>query len=197
VRPDTAVAPATAPADTGSAVGGASGEAASPVIVNPADSLVSAAYAVALVAFGAERDAQTQVERASARLPAVTISPARRPDSVLVYRVVAGAFRDRGGADSLLRSVRAQGMLRRRGGRVVRTPIALLVRSGIAPERASSALDEYRSKGLPVYALAQGDGTVSLYAGAFESVDRAESLLSVFRASGERPSVVYRTGRVP
>jgi SPOR domain len=197
-RPETTVAPAAAPADTASGSGTtAVSEASSPVIVNPADSLASAAYSVSLVAFGAESDARTQLERTSGRLPAETISPVRTLDSALVYRLVAGAFRDRRGADSLLHAMRAQGMLRRRRGRVVRTPIALLVRSGIAPAQAPSAVAEYRSKGLPVYALAQGDGTVSLYAGAFESVDQTEPLLSVFRASGERPSVAYRTGGVP
>jgi hypothetical protein len=38
---------------------------------------------------------------------------------------------------------------------------------------------------------------MSLYAGAFESAEQTESLLSMFRANGERPSVAYRIGRVP
>jgi cell division septation protein DedD len=198
-RPETTVTPAATRADTADLAGtaAAASEARAPVIVNPADSLASAAYAVSLVAFALETDAQAHLEKVSGRLPAVTMSPARRADGGRVYRVLAGAFRDRGGASSLLQFLRARGLLRRNRGSVVRTPIALLVRDRLAPEQASPAVSEYRSRGLPVYALKHDDGTVSLYAGAFESVHQTESLLSMFRTRGERPSVAYRIGRVP
>jgi hypothetical protein len=50
-------------------------------------------------------------------------------------------------------------------------------------------------RGIPGYALDQGDGTARLFAGAFATPDEAESLAASLRLMGVEPTVVYRTGR--
>jgi hypothetical protein len=57
-------------------------------------------------------------------------------------------------------------------------------------------VNAYHVRGLPVYSLRQDDGTATLYAGAFARPEDATPLLGTFRASGEQPTVVYRTGRL-
>jgi hypothetical protein len=45
------------------------------------------------------------------------------------------------------------------------------------------------------YALRQGDGSATLYTGAFESSWQATVLADSLRAVGVAPVLVYRTGR--
>jgi hypothetical protein len=52
-----------------------------------------------------------------------------------------------------------------------------------------------RARGVTVYPLSRGDGTVALYAGAFETPDEAALLAQSLRAAGLAPTLVYRTGR--
>jgi hypothetical protein len=79
----------------------------------------------------------------------------------------------------------------------VHVPFALLVQKGVAADRVSVFMNGYHLKGLPVYALVQRDGSLNVYAGAFETVDAARGLLATFRAGGDTPRVAYRTGRAP
>jgi hypothetical protein len=60
----------------------------------------------------------------------------------------------------------------------------------------ASRVSVYQTRGLPVYALLQSDGTARLFAGAFKEPEEASLLSDAMRASGVRTSVVYRTGRV-
>jgi hypothetical protein len=46
-----------------------------------------------------------------------------------------------------------------------------------------------------VYALLQPDGTARLYAGAFETPDKAALLAATLREAGIEPTLVYRMGR--
>lgn len=167
-------------------------------IANPADSTTAAAYAVTLVTFNTAAAAEAQVDRSNSQgLPAVTISyVALGADSSRWYRVFVGAYRVRAAADSLLGMLRQRGLLAANAGRVVRAPLAVLVRDKVPFSDAHTIATAYRAKGIPVYALVQDDGSYTLYAGAFESPEQAALLLSTLRAAGEDPVVVYRTGRV-
>lgn len=167
-------------------------------IANPADSLAAAAYTVAFVETSSPSTANARIEQEFGRgLPALTYAPV--PSAVESGRlfVITGAARERAGADSLLRSLRARGMLRSKQGHLERLPLALLVQRGAGHDQASFIVNGYRLKGLPVYALEQPDGTMNLYAGAFDDPEAARALMTSFRAIGEQPRVVYRTGRTP
>jgi hypothetical protein len=194
-----------APTDSlgGSAAGvdvaaGSTGAAAPFTIANPADSLAAAAYAVAFLETSSPSTANARIEQESGRgLPALTYAPV--PSAVESGRlfVITGASRERAGADSLLRSLRARGLLRSKQGHLERLPLALLVQRGAGYDQASFIVNGYRLKGLPVYALEQPDGTMNLYAGAFDDPEAARALMTSFHAIGEQPRVVYRTGRTP
>jgi hypothetical protein len=53
----------------------------------------------------------------------------------------------------------------------------------------------YLSRGLPVYPLLQADGSASLFAGAFRGIEQAQPLVTSFKANGDKPTVILRTGR--
>lgn len=178
---------------------GVDGEMPATEIANPADSLDAAAYAVELVEFRSVTGATSRLEQEIARgLPAVTYAPVVTADtSRPMYRVIAGAYLTREQATALLRALRRRRVLAPGDGRVVRTPIALLIEGGLARDEMSFHVNGYRLKGVPVYPLVQRDGSVNLYAGAFDSAEAARTLLTTLRAGGEQPRVVYRTGRTP
>ena len=52
------------------------------------------------------------------------------------------------------------------------------------------------AKGVPTYPLSRGDGTVALYAGAFQTPAEAAYLARAARTAGVRAALVYRTGGV-
>jgi hypothetical protein len=54
-----------------------------------------------------------------------------------------------------------------------------------------------RSDGVPAYALMRPDGTVRLYAGAFQTPDEGAALAAALRAAGVDPVLVYRIGGAP
>jgi hypothetical protein len=130
------------------------------------------------------------------QLPGVTVTPVLLGTGrVRWHKVLAGAWRDRVGADSLLASLRDGGVLRAGAGLVVRAPLALLLETGVprgvAPARTAALV----VRGVPAYALLQDDGTVRLFAGAFESAAAAVPLGADLRAAGLAPQLAYRTGR--
>jgi hypothetical protein len=51
------------------------------------------------------------------------------------------------------------------------------------------------ARGVPAYALLQDDGTVRLYAGAFDAAAAAVPLDADLRGAGFTPALAYRTGR--
>jgi hypothetical protein len=53
-----------------------------------------------------------------------------------------------------------------------------------------------RDRGIPAYALKQDNGTSWLLVGAFESVEQSQLFAAKLRASGTRPVLVYRKGRL-
>jgi hypothetical protein len=179
-------APVAIPADTVSVS----------VPVNPLDSANAAEFAVELVATNTAAGANFWVRDRGVQLPGVTVTPVLLGTGrVRWHKVLAGAWRDRVGADSLLASLRDGGVLRAGAGLVVRAPLALLLETGVprgvAPARTAALV----VRGVPAYALLQDDGTVRLFAGAFESAAAAVPLGADLRAAGLAPQLAYRTGR--
>jgi hypothetical protein len=136
-----------------------------------------------------------EFQKSGALLPAATYGPVLF-GSFPWYRVTAGAFATRAEAESLVVKLRARGALRAGAGEIITAPYAFLVDSTIAPEGAPAVVRFWAEKGEPVYALRQPNGTVRLYAGAFETRQQAALLLERLRAAGIPPVLVYRIGRV-
>ncbi|HXE60046.1 MAG TPA: hypothetical protein VN607_05045 [Gemmatimonadaceae bacterium] len=171
--------------------------AAGTLVANPGDSAQAAAFTVAIAEVASRTGANVLIDEQAARgLPALTVSPeaGQSPDGPML--VVTGAFGSRAAADSLLRALRRRAMLKPSQGHVTSLPLTLLIQTGVARDQAAFFTHGYRLKGLPVYALLQNDGSVNLYAGAFDAVDAAQPLLYAFRANGDQPRVAYRLGRV-
>ncbi len=112
------------------------------------------------------------------------------------YKVMVGAWQGRSGADSLLTVLREEGAIRRDQGRVLRAPYALLLADSVARERSVEVEDEWRRRGIDAYALVQGNGSVRILTGAFESPAQAAPLAALLRDAGRPPIVVFRTGRM-
>ncbi|HEY8794420.1 MAG TPA: hypothetical protein VIM15_05685 [Gemmatimonadaceae bacterium] len=183
--PAPASAPVVAPLDTTVAVAAA-----------PAGNAAATPYAVVLADVSSVTGANGEIDQASRRgFPVVTFAPYTRPDGRQSYVVIAGASPDSAGADSLLRAVRAKHYRNAKAAHVVRLPYALLIQTGVAQDQASMFVRAYLSRGLPVYPLLQADGSASLYAGAFRGIEQAQPLVTSFKANGDKPIVMIRTGR--
>ena len=209
LRSGTRMTNGDAAASTGS---GASPVAASPeptaeppidtvrlgAVVNPADSAVASRFAVEVVAAntfaGANSVLRNDDELSS--FPAPTISPVQLGGGTLWYKAVVGAWRVRGGADSLLAALRASKVVRSENGLVVRVPYALLLADSVAREMVAHQIDVWRGRGITAYALLQDDGSARLYAGAFETPAQAAPLAASVRDAGTVPVVAFRTGRM-
>ena len=111
------------------------------------------------------------------------------------YVVISGAFADSAGADSLLRE-RAREALSHRCRRAhCAAPYAVLIQKGVPPDQAPMFVHAYLSKGFPCTHSLQADGTASLWAGAFRTIEQAQPLVTSFRSNGDQPTVTIRTGR--
>jgi hypothetical protein len=206
IVPESAAAAATAPVNAPPPAPAPDGPAPSPAVLlaqraaaASADSDARAAgYAVEIAVTTNSTSANARLEDEMLKnLPALTVAPLAEPDGNRTFHVIAGAFRQRDGADSLLAALVASGTVIKGQGKVERLPFAVLVQSEITRDEASFYGAAYRSKGLAVYALLQEDGRMRLYAGAFERAQDAVLLASAFRATGETPIVTYRMGRLP
>lgn len=163
--------------------------------VNPGDSARASAYAIELRALNTPQGAALSLREEGATLPAATFSPVLLDSlSDRWFMVIAGAYPDRRGADSLLAAARARRVLAPTGGRVIRVPYALQLRDGVPRDSAGAAVALWRERSIPAYALLQPDGTVTLYAGAFETTFQAGLLASSLRAAGAAPVLAFRTG---
>jgi hypothetical protein len=166
-----------------------------PAVANPADSARATAWAVELLATNTAAGAAARVREEGDDLPAGTYAAAV-VDGAEWYKVMAGAYPTRALADTLLQLLRREGELDERSGSVVRLPYAFLVHSEVQDSSVQGLLNAYRDLGQPVYALRQDDGTMKVYAGAFESPEQAALLVGSLRAAGITPTLVYRTGRI-
>lgn len=164
--------------------------------VDPQDSASAAAWAVVIASLNTQSGAILKLQNAGSEFPAGTYAPVLLgADSARWFRVVTGAYPERGGADSLLAALRGKRVVDPDKGSVMRVPFALLVEGNVSAENAPALVSGYTARGLPVYALRQPDGTARLYAGAFETPEQAALLLDTLRAAGVPATVVYRTGR--
>ena len=92
-----------------------------------------------------------------------------------------------------LRALQERGVIGAGSGAVVRAPYALLVADRLPAIDAPGRVEALARRGVPTYPLSRGDGTVGLYAGAFERPEDAAYLAQALQAAGVTPSLVYRT----
>jgi hypothetical protein len=168
---------------------------APPAPANPRDSARASAWSVELKSFATQAGAVMELEAQQSVLPAATFAPMVDGD-VRWFPLIGGAYPDSAGAAALLGTLRAHGMLRTNWGQVKRRPLALMVEQSVDADTATAAVTAFVERGLPIYALRQPDGSATLYAGAFETPEQSTLLAEALRASGLRPTLVYRTGRV-
>ena len=197
----TSAAGRIAKTDSGAAVAAAAAPAVPaantpplPVAANPADSAQASAFAVELMAANTQTGAILKLQNDGKNLPVPTFSPILSQGSRW-FKVIAGAYSDRAGADSLLVDLRRRHLLDARSGTVVRVPFAFLIDSGVPATAVPGMVATYANHGDPVYALRQSNGTAWLLAGAFESPEQAALYAESLRSSGKTPTFVYRKGR--
>ncbi|MHB0963966.1 MAG: hypothetical protein ACYC5V_12240 [Gemmatimonadaceae bacterium] len=184
--PEPAALPVSSPADTV--------RVSDPV--NPLDSAAAAQFAVELVATNTAAGANLWIRERGNQLAGLTVSPVLLGAAASRWhRVIAGAWRDRAGADSLLAALRDEDVLRAGAGAVVRVPLALLLEADVPRGAANARVAALAARGVSAYALMQDDGSVRLFAGAFETAAAAVPLDADLRAVGLAPQLAYRTGR--
>jgi hypothetical protein len=160
---------------------------------NPRDSASAVGYSVLLSKYNTKSGAILDLFGRFSRLPVATYgmeTPSR------FYLLLVGAFPTRAGADSMLARMRGGGTIGMGFGSVEHYPLAFLVDSAVPPREVPPRLTRYAARGLPIYALRQQNGTVRLYFGAYANAEQASLAVPQLRASGIRPLLVYRTGRV-
>jgi hypothetical protein len=169
---------------------------------NPDDALSASAFSVEVVAANTAEAANLELRRRGASLPSATVTPVPiGAERATWYKLIAGAYRERRQADSLLTALRSAKMLDDSSGSVIHAPLALLVdslpsQSGINAE-LKKTIESYSARGINLYALIQRDGGARLYSGAFERTEQAGGLLKILRESGLNPVLVYRIGLAP
>lgn len=165
-------------------------------VVNPDDSLAAVGFTVELVAANTPAGANSLLDLPGVSLPVPTLVPVLLgADGRPWYRALTGAWRARAEAEAFLAPLRARGLVQEDGGRVLRAPYALLLAEGVLPEQASAAVTEWASRGIPAYALLQDDGSVRLFAGAFETPGQSVLVALSLRDLGAEPRLAFRTGR--
>jgi hypothetical protein len=160
---------------------------------NPRDSASAVGYSVLLSKYNTKSGAILDLFGRFSRLPVATYgmeSPSR------FYLLLVGAFPTRAAADSMLARMRGGGTIGMGFGSVDHYPLAFLVDSALPPRAVPPRLTRYAARGLPIYALRQQNGTVTLYFGAYANAEQASLAVPQLRAAGIRPLLVYRTGRV-
>jgi len=159
------------------------------------DSAAVAPYGIVIITFNTHAGALLELTRNGATLRAGTFTPILIRETPW-FRVVAGAYPDSASAAALLDTLRARGSSDAGRAVIERFPYALLVERDVPDAAVASRVSVYRTRGLPVYALLQADGTARLFAGAFKEPAEATLLYDALKTSGIQTSLVYRTGRV-
>ena len=160
------------------------------------DSATASRFALEIVKLNTQSGAILKLHDEAGRLPGVTYSPViLGAEGARWFSVMAGAFRTRTSADSMLRALRERRVLEEGQGSVVRLPYALVLQWDVSRETAAAVVRAYLARELPAYALLQEDGTARIYAGAFETPEQAALLAARVRAAGIEPTVAYRMGR--
>jgi hypothetical protein len=191
VRRDSAAA-----SDT---LGGTVAVDSSPPLVasNPADSSSASPFAVQIAMVDTEDGAALRVRSGGGDFPVGTYAPVSRgADRGTWYKVVTGAYVDRTKADQLLAFLRQRGVVPQGWGTVIRAPLALQLGSAASTTQAAPVIADYQSRKVPVYGLLQRDGSVRIYAGAFETPDEAALFKSALKSTKNiDATLVYRVGR--
>lgn len=166
-------------------------------VVNPEDSGSALTFAVEVVAANSSAGADSVLLEDSAAIAmfAATVVPVQRAPSMLWFNVIIGGWRDRAQAAAMLQTLRTRGILRRTAGVLVQVPYALVLLDHVDRERAGQSVREWRARGVVAYALVQDDGSVRVFAGAFENPAQAAPLAATVRDAGTAPVVAFRTGR--
>lgn len=167
------------------------------VAANPADSANASQYAVQVAMVDSEDGAAARVRLGGGDFPVGTYAPVTRgTDNGTWYKVVAGAYTDPRRANQLLGFLRRRGVLPREWGSVVRAPLALQLATAPSQTEAAALIADYQSRRVPVYGLLQRDGSVRIYAGAFESADEATLFKSTLKDTKNiDATLAYRVGR--
>ena len=160
---------------------------------NPADSARSSAFALVLENTNGLTGALVDMRSKYSSVPAGSYALDLR---TRYYKLVAGAYQTRAGADSLLTQLRARKVLPIGFGGVVLLPYAFLMDTNVAAAEVGPRLARAAARALPVYALRQANGAVNFYFGAYENPQEASLAVPAARRAGLAPTLVYRTGRV-
>ena len=160
------------------------------IVVNPADSVRAARYAI-YFATANTRDA-AMPDAAVLALPAVAMSPVPEGNE-LWYRVTVGAAGSRRTANAMLADLRARKVVG--AGSVVNVPYALRLEDSVTAGVVPMRLAEYTRRGIVAYALRQPNGQSVIVTGAFETPTQATMLADSLQKLGIMPVLVYRTGR--
>jgi len=116
----------------------------------------------------------------------------------IVYRIHAGPLADKSAADWLLDSLRAARRADPVGSIAVQVPLSFHFDStALAPGHAVALRDSLRAGGIGTFLLAQPDGRLRVYAGAFENRDEATLLDSLLHTLGRAGRLGVRVGHRP
>lgn len=167
------------------------------VAVNPADSANASQYAVQVAMVDTEDGAATRVRLGGGDFPVGTYAPVTRgTDNGTWYKVVTGAYTDPRRANQLLEFLRRRRVLPKEWGSVIRAPLALQLATAPTQNEAAALIADFQSRKVPVYGLLQRDGSVRIYAGAFESADEAALFKSTLKETKNiDATLAYRVGR--
>ena len=167
------------------------------VIADPADSALASRFAVQIAMVDTEDGAALRIRSGGGDFPVGTYAPVSRgADRGTWYKVVTGAYVDRARADQLLGFLRQRGLVPQGWGTVIRAPFGLEVATAPSQAQAAPIIADFQSRNVPVYGLLQRDGSVRVYAGAFESPDEAAPFKSALKSTKNiDATLTYRVGR--
>ena len=166
-----------------------------PIVKNPADSSFAVGWGVELTNLNTPAGAILKAREMRETVPAGTFAPVQYQGAVW-YSIRGGAYGSAREADSLLAALRKSGAVEQGFGKVIRAPLAFLLADSVAESDVTARMAPFAAHDLPVYALQQQDGSLKLYAGAFETPGQSILLIDALLAAGIAPSLVFRTGRV-
>ena len=167
------------------------------VVMDPADSAFASRFAVQIAMVDTEDGAALRIRSGGGDFPVGTYAPVSRgADRGTWYKVVTGAYVDRAKADQLLGFLRQRGLVPQGWGTVIRAPFGLQVATAPTQAQAAPIIADFQSRNVPVYGLLQRDGSVRVYAGAFETPDEAAPLKSALMSTKNiDATLAYRVGR--
>jgi hypothetical protein len=166
-------------------------------VSNPADSASVSPFAVQIAMIDTEDGAAMRIRAGAGDFPVGTYAPVTRgTDNGTWYKVVTGAYVDRNKADQLLTFLRGRRLVPQGWGSVIRAPLALQLAIAPSTTEAAALLADYQSRKVPVYGLLQRDGSVRIYAGAFENPDEAALFKSALKSTKNiDATLAFRVGR--